>query len=148
MIIESIKINSMDMERLYFNPGCAMIVQKQDSCSFRQKPQVHTAVRSLLKKMNIKVTEAKYHGTASICCGDNFYPALPVKRVNELQKNRASQMPCEDVAVYCASCIKSMYIGGKKPHHMVDLVLGETTEPNISQTDSWHEQLSAYIEAH
>lgn len=119
-----------------------------DSCSFRKKPQVHRAVRSLLKKMNMEVIESEYHGTNSICCGDNFYPVLPVRRVNELQKKRASQMPCADVAVYCASCIKSMYIGGKKPHHMVDLVLGETTEENTCQTDIWHEQIEAYIKAH
>lgn len=230
MLLESISLDEIDMEQLYFNPGCAMVVQKpdfeekiltllrlyyptvkqhsicchhdpqlpegatiinncagcdrrfrslykgirtislweildvipnlplpdyhgmeisvHDSCSFRQKPQVHTAVRSLLAKMNCKVIEAKCHGTASICCGDNFYPKLPIEKVNELQKKRASQMPCEDVAVYCASCIKSMYIGGKKPHHMVDLLLEETTEPNEIRTDLWHKQVQAYIDAH
>jgi Fe-S oxidoreductase len=45
----------------------------QDACPVREKPQVHQAVRNLLKKMNIVVEETKYHGTHSICCGDDFY---------------------------------------------------------------------------
>lgn len=123
-------------------------ISVHDSCSYRPKPQVHAAVRDILKRMNFKIIEAEYHGTRSICCGDNFYPALSVERVNELQKKRADQMPCDEVAVYCVSCIKSMHIGGKKARHMVDLVLGEATEPQVYQTDLWHQQVNDYIEAH
>jgi hypothetical protein len=119
-----------------------------DSCSFRKKPQVHAAVRSLLDKMNIEVVESEFSGTKSICCGDNFYPRLSVEEVNAFQKKRASQMPCQDVAVYCVSCIKSMQIGGKTPHHMMDLVLGLPTEPGETRLDVYHKELDDYIEEH
>ena len=231
MILESIDVNSIDKDKLYFNPGCALSVYKpesehkilkllnehydakvkmhnicchhnpnlpegstiinncagcdrrfrnlyegiatislweilssikdlplpnyngmeisvHDSCSYRPKPQVHVAVRDLLTKMNFKIVEAEYHGTNSICCGDNFYPRISVEKVTEFQKNRAAQMPCENVAVYCVSCVKSMHIGGKKPRHMVDLILGEATEPQIYELEPWHDQVSAYIETH
>lgn len=191
MMLESIKISTMDRDKVYFNPGCAMVVQKQDSgekilallntyfspvklhdicCHHDPKLPSGSIIinncagcdrrfRSLYPGIStISLWEIldsidalplpDYHGTNSICCGDNFYPALPIERVNELQKKRASQMPCADVAVYCASCIKSMYIGGKRPHHMVDLVLGESTEKNTCQTDIWHEQIDSYIMIH
>ena len=32
-----------------------LTVSVHDSCSYRQKPQVHAAVRSLLRKMNIQI---------------------------------------------------------------------------------------------
>ncbi len=57
-------------------------------------------------------------------------------------------MPCDDVCVYCVSCIKSMHIGGKNPRHLIDLLMGESTEPQISDTIKWHEQLQDYIEEH
>ncbi len=119
-----------------------------DSCSFRRKPQVHAAVRSLLDKMHIEVIESPLAGAKSVCCGDNLYPHVSLTEVTAFQKKRAAQMPCQDVAVYCVSCVKSMFIGGKTPHHMVDLVLGEPTDPQETRIDVYHEALERYIEEH
>ena len=119
-----------------------------DACPVREKPQVHKAVRSLLSKMNIEVVETEFNGTRSICCGDDFYPRLPVEKVHEQMKKRADSMPCEEICVYCVSCVKSMYIGGKTPRHLLDLLMGETTEPQIYDTVLWHEQLQKYIDEH
>ena len=98
--------------------------------------------------MEIVIIDSPYSGTNSICCGDNYYPQLPIEKVTELQKERAAQMPCQDVVVYCVSCIKSMAIGGKTPHHMVDLVLNEITEPQETRIDLYHEAINQYIEKH
>ena len=98
--------------------------------------------------MHIEVVESPFSGTKSVCCGDNFYGHIPVEEVNAFQKKRASQMPCDDVAVYCVSCIKSMAIGGKTPHHMLDLVLGEPTDPQETRLDVYHDELDRYIEEH
>ena len=125
-----------------------MKMSVHDACPVREKPQVHKAVRNLLKKMNIEVVETKFYGTNSICCGDDLYPKLPVEIVKQKMKERADSMPCNEVCVYCVSCIKSMYIGGKTPRHLMDLLLGETTEPQIYDTVQWHEQLQEYIDKH
>jgi hypothetical protein len=119
-----------------------------DACPVRQRPQVHQAVRSLLKKMRIDVVETEFRGAHSICCGDDFYPNLPVEMVHQRMKERADSMPCQEVCVYCVSCIKSMYIGGKTPRHLMDLLMGESTEPQIYDTAKWHEQLQGYRDAH
>lgn len=123
-------------------------VSVHDACPVREKPQVHQAVRNLLKKMNIEIVETEFSGTRSTCCGDDFFPALPVEKVHEMMKKRADSMPCKDVCVYCVSCVKSMHIGGKNPRHLVDLLTGETTEPQTHDTVRWHEQLQGYIDEH
>ena len=63
-------------------------------------------------------------------------------------KKRAEEMPCDDVAVYCISCIKSMHIGGKRPRYIVDLLFGEDTEAGIYHPDKWHSMLQEFIDAH
>lgn len=125
-----------------------LTVSVHDSCSFRQKPQVHTAVRSILRKMNIKIVESEYSGMKSICCGDNFYSHIANERVAELQKRRADQMPCVHVAVYCIGCVHSMTAGGKLPLYLPDLIFGYETEPMTNTLDEYHKDLSQYIAAH
>ncbi len=119
-----------------------------DACPVREKPQVHQAVRSLLSKMNIEIVETQYSGTHSICCGDDFYQKLALEQVHKKMKERADSMPCDDVCVYCVSCVKSIHIGGKKPRHLMDLLMGETTEPKVYDTVLWHQQLEEYIDRH
>lgn len=136
------------IEELPLPDHMGLTVSVQDSCSYRPKPQVHESVRNILRKMNIEIIESKYSGTKSICCGDDYYPKLPIEKVTELQKKRALQMPCKDVAVYCVSCIKSMTIGEKTAHYMVDLVLDEETEPQETRIDVYHDALNQYIAEH
>ncbi len=136
------------IENLPLPKYSGLTLSVHDSCSYRPKPQVHAAVRSLLRKMDIEIIESEYSGTKSICCGDNFYPQLPVEKVIAFQKKRAAQMPCQDVAVYCVSCIKSMTIGGKTAHHMVDLLLNELTEPQETNIVEYHSEVQNYIDNH
>ncbi|SHI61610.1 (Fe-S)-binding protein [Lutispora thermophila] len=112
-----------------------------DACPTRTETRVHSAIRALLEKMNIKVVEPKNSGTKATCCGDSFYGALPVEQVKDQMKKRANEMPCENVVVYCVSCIKSMHIGGKRPRYIVDLLFGEETEIGTYEPDEWHDEL-------
>ena len=41
-----------------------------------------------------------------------------------------------------------MHIGGKTPHHMLDLVLGEVTEVQETRLDVYHDAIDRYIEEH
>ncbi|MDD2772865.1 MAG: hypothetical protein PHP45_04125 [Elusimicrobiales bacterium] len=119
-----------------------------DACPTRDQSRIHDAVRSLLSKMNIRVVESAKTKADGVCCGDSFYGTLPVAKVKELMKKRADEMPAEDVAVYGVSCIKSMHIGGKKPRHMADLLLGNDTAAGVFEPDEWHTQLDKFINAH
>jgi hypothetical protein len=119
-----------------------------DACPTREKEQVHNAIRTILGKMNIKLVEPEKTRTKSMCCGDGFYGQLPTEDVKRLMVKRTSEMPKEDVVVYCVSCVKSVFIGGKKPRYLVDLLLADETIPKTFEPDAWHLELKTYIEAH
>lgn len=105
-----------------------LTVSIHDSCSFRQKPQVHSAVRSILRKMNIKIIKSEYSRAKPICCGDNLYSKIQNEKVIELQEKRTAQMPCNHVAAYCIGCVHSMTTGGKQPLHLPNFVFGHETK--------------------
>jgi Fe-S oxidoreductase len=119
-----------------------------DACPTRDQPRVHEAVRDLLRKMNIGLREPKHTRTHGICCGDSAFGEVPTERVKKMMRKRASQMPVEEVVVYCVSCAKSMFIGGRRPRYLVDLLFGEETLRGTVEPDDWHAQLDAFIAAH
>lgn len=119
-----------------------------DACPTREKEGVHRAIRKILGKMNIELIEPQNTGTRSTCCGDSFYGIIPVEKEKEQMTKRAAEMPAEEVVVYCVSCIKSMYIGGKKPRYLIDLLFAEDTFPQTFEPDAWHKELNSYIEIH
>ena len=119
-------------------------ISVQDACPTRSQPRVHEAIRTLLKKMNVEVVEPERTKTSTICCGDALFPARPLADVHAMMRSRAASMPEEDVAVYCISCIKSMAIGGRKPRYLVDLLFGEETEPQVTDTVEWHRQIDCF----
>lgn len=119
-----------------------------DACPVREKGKVHEAVRVLLKKMNIELIEPERTRSKSICCGDSFYGLIPMEEVVDKMKQRASEMPSEDVVVYCISCIKSMFTGRKHPRYLIDLLFNEETLPYTLDPDKWHSELDEYINSH
>ena len=119
-----------------------------DACPTRDQERVHNAVRTLLSKMNIKLVEPENTRTNSTCCGDGSYGEIPTNQVKELMIKRASEMPLDDVVVYCISCIKSVFNGGKKPQYLMDLLFEEETVPKTYDPDEWHKELTDYINKH
>lgn len=120
----------------------------QDPCPVRTEARVHDAVRSLLKKMNIRVAEAEKNQGKSVCCGDSGWGRVPVGKVKSAMRKRAGQMPEDEVVVTCVSCIKSMHIGGKTPRHLVDLLIGAPTRIGRFEPDEWHQALESHIRCH
>jgi hypothetical protein len=106
-----------------------------DACPTRNQDRIHDAVRALAGKMNISVVEPAKTRQQSTCCGDIFFGQLPTEHVIDLMKAKALEMPMEDVLVYCVSCSKSMFIGGKRPRYLVDLLFAEETIPKTYDPD-------------
>ena len=119
-----------------------------DACPTRDQPRVHRAVRKLAEMMNIKVIEPEWTRERSTCCGDVFYGQLPTAEVLDRMRAKAATMPVDDVIVYCVSCSKSMFNGGKSPRYLVDLLFHEETAPQTCDPDAWHGQLDDYIASH
>jgi Fe-S oxidoreductase len=137
-----------DSEAFPFPDYGGQLMSIHDACPTRTEERVHQAVRTLLSRMNIQVMEPRNTRAQSTCCGDSFYGTLPVEGVKEQMRKRALEMPCEDVVVYCVSCVKAMHIGGKRPRYLVDLLFGEGTPVGAFEPDAWHDQLQAFIDTH
>ncbi len=119
-----------------------------DACPTRDQTGVLNAVRTVISKMNIRLVEPKDTKTKSTCCGDSYYGIIPVENVKELMIQRTSEMPVDEVVVYCVSCIKAVFNGGKKPRYLIDLVFEEDTLPKTVDPDAWHQELREYIDKH
>ena len=120
----------------------------QDTCSARAYPEFLATVRRLLQRMNIRLVEPAKTGRRAKCCGQVFYGKLETPKVEALMKVRANEMPCHDVVVYCASCIMSMTVGGKRPRYLLDLLFGEPTEMLHAGADRWNQTLAEFRRTH
>jgi Fe-S oxidoreductase len=119
-----------------------------DACPTRDQDRIHNAVRALAERMNISLVEPTLTKRKSTCCGDTFYGQLPIERVKQLMKKKADTMPLDNILVYCVSCSKSMFIGGRRPRYLIDLLFSEDTLPEIFEPDEWHKELNEFIESH
>ena len=119
-----------------------------DACPTRDQDRIHNAVRDLAEKMKITIIEPASTKRKSTCCGDTFYGNLPRDQVINKMKEKAAEMPEKDILVYCVSCCKSMFIGGKRPRYIIDLLFEEETIPKTYDPDQWHAELDEFIESH
>jgi hypothetical protein len=119
-----------------------------DACPTRDQDRIHRSVRVLAERMNISIIEPEKTKRNSTCCGDTFFGKMPTEQVIDLMKAKADEMPVDDVLVYCVSCSKSMFVGGKRPRYLVDLLFTEDTVPKTYDPDQWHKELDAFIENH
>ena len=119
-----------------------------DACPTRDQARVHDAVRALARRMNIALVEPAQTRERGTCCGDSFYGALPTDEVIGQMQAKGEDMPTGDILVYCVSCSKSMFVAGRRPRYLVDLLFAEKTLPGTIHPDEWHGELDAFIECH
>jgi hypothetical protein len=119
-----------------------------DACPTRDEDRIHNSIRDLLLKMNIRLVEPKNTRKESTCCGDVYYGSMPTVKVKELMKEKALEMPENDIVVHCVSCIMAVKNGGKNPLYIADLIFNEESHPNSIDLDKWHKELKEFIEAH
>lgn len=116
----------------------------QDCWRDRDHPEVHQAVRNILKKMNIHVVEIENNKEKSTFCGTlhfeshdeknkqllSSYPdtkisQLPEEVQKELMKEQVDQFDCEWIICDCNRCLKGITLGGGKGVHLLDLIMGD-----------------------
>jgi hypothetical protein len=119
-----------------------------DACPTRDQKRIHDAVRALAARMNISIDEPAQTRERGTCCGDTFYGSLPSERVIEQMKAKGREMPAGDILVYCVSCSKSMFVAGRRPRYLVDLLFKEETVPGTIHPDQWHAELDAFMASH
>ena len=119
-----------------------------DACPTRDQVEILNAIRTVISKMNIMLIEPKNTKAKGTCCGDSYHGIISTEEVVDLMKQRTAEMPVDEVVVYCISCVKAVFNGGKKPRYLIDLVFEEETIPKTIYPDDWHNELRDYINLH
>ena len=119
-----------------------------DACPTRDQERILRAVRALAERMNIVLVEPERTREKGTCCGDTYFDKLPTERVIKQMRAKGKEMPAGDILVYCVSCSKSMFVAGRRPRYLVDLLFGEETVPGIFHPDPWHRELDAFMASH
>ena len=109
------------------------------------RDNVHRAIRSLLKKMNIEVVELPQNRNDTTYCGmkltspcmesdaklapkryveqgaEMFHP-IPKEEKPAYFQEYCAQIPTEKVVCYCKSCRGGLLMGGKQAFHILELL--------------------------
>lgn len=117
-----------------------------DSCSVRDKTDLHDGIRWILKELGYNTVEPAQTRENTRCCGFGGMvgPANPdvVRRVME---RRVKDFPTNQIVTYCAACRQSMTLGGGEAWHILDLVFGDVvTSSSTIPKDTLSNPLNAW----
>jgi NADPH-dependent glutamate synthase beta subunit-like oxidoreductase/Fe-S oxidoreductase len=94
----------------------------QDACGARQAPQIHAAVRQLVRDLGHAIEEMPHNRERSICCGSGgMVPAVAPELAKQMTAFRLSEAN-RDLVTYCASCRARLAKAGHPTLHVLDLL--------------------------
>lgn len=115
----------------------------QDCWRDRGKPEIHQAVRSVLRKMNIRIIELEENQDKSVFCGNlHFEPGkedslrlmgrykdkpiyeMPQEVQAALMREQAEKFAGSQVVCYCNRCVRGIRDGGGRAVHLLELAMG------------------------
>ena len=107
----------------------------QDCFRDRNHPEVHQAVRSLLKKMNIEVIEMKNNKDNSIFCGTLHYETKDLDDIHlshypkdvqeKYMQEYVQQFDNKKIICVCNRCLKGILLGKGKGVHLLELLFNK-----------------------
>lgn len=120
-----------------------LTVTVQDCWRDREHPEIFTAVRTALEKMQVSVVEMEENRENSVYCGTlHFEPRLPENMMllaaedshaishlpeeiqAKLMKEQVEKFPCELAVTYCNRCTAGIHMTGGKGVHLMELATG------------------------
>ncbi len=115
-----------------------------DSCSTRDRNDIHEGIRWIIDQLGYDLEEPPHSKGDTRCCGFGgmVVPANP-DLAQEIMDRRTAEFETDYLVTYCAACRASMYKGGKKAVHILDLIFGDvwTSESDFPDLegafDSW-----------
>ena len=97
-----------------------------DPCPVRQDRAQQDAVRALLEKANVAVTEFPRNRENTQCCGNiAMLRATDPAKSAAMRAGRLAELPPElRVTSYCAGCVDAFQSEGRETAHLVELLFG------------------------
>lgn len=126
----------------FFNQNGAAFAL-HDPCPVRQDLAQQDAVRALLKKANVAVTEFPRNRGETVCCGNiAMLRATDPAKSAAMRTGRLHELPPElRVTSYCAGCVDAFQSEGRDSSHLVELLFG------ASRARSWGNRIRNTIQS-
>lgn len=126
------------LQPLAFHPSDKIAIH--DPCTTRHEPKIHSAVRTLLKRLDIDFEELELSLEKTECCGfgglmQNANPELAEK----ILKRRATENH-RDYLTYCAMCRDQLSRVEKRAFYLLDLFYPQSKEPALRKHPGWSER--------
>ncbi len=137
----------LDRDKEYVWPDYSGLrVNVQDCWRDRNHPEIFDAVRRVLVKMKIEVTELSENRERSVFCGNlhfepsnlenirlmDNYPATPIYKMppeveKALMREQVEKYTEALTVAYCNRCLKGIRTGGGNGVHLLELAVGTYT---------------------
>lgn len=124
-----------------------------DSCSTRDRKDLHDGIRWIVNELGYKVEELENSREKTRCCGFGgmVVPANP-DVADRVMKRRANETTTGHMISYCAACRQSMESGGADSLHVLDLAFGDTyrgkdqIDRNMGAAKQWINRYKSKVE--
>ena len=98
------------------------VVAVHDACSTRYENDIQDAVRNLLGKLGVQISELENNRSLTTCCGYGGHMAFANPEVARKVVNRRIHDSEADYVTYCAMCRDNFAARGKRTLHLLDLI--------------------------
>jgi len=103
-------------------PASSAAVAIHDPCTTRYEHDLQDAVRRLLDKLGVPVSELHNHRSLTTCCGYGGHMAFANPEVADKVVHRRIHDSEADYVTYCAMCRDNFAARGKRTFHLLDLI--------------------------
>jgi len=113
--------------------GSNVVFSVQDSCSVRDKTEIHNGIRWILTELGYTYQEADRTRENTRCCGfGGMVGGANPDVAFRVMKRRVEDFKTPYIVTYCAACRQSMLNAGGKAWHILDLVFGDVIHENTA----------------
>ncbi|WP_159722561.1 (Fe-S)-binding protein [Enterococcus sp. CSURQ0835] len=126
-----VKLAEMGLPKEFVGKAQAsdVIFSIQDSCPTKDMPEIHEAVRYLLKELGYEVKKSRLTGKNTMCCGmGGMCGVSNPPLAKEIAQKRVHDFKTDHIVTYCASCTSAMQLGGGQAWHLLDLIYGPVVD--------------------
>ncbi len=111
-------------------PASPALVAIHDPCATRYENDIQDAVRHLLGKLGVQVSELKDNRRLTTCCGYGGHMAFANPEVADKVVHRRIHDSEADYLAYCAMCRDNFAARGKRTLHLLDLICTSGGDPS------------------
>lgn len=117
------------------SPGGSFVLH--DPCPMRREAEEQEAVRTLLSRAGVEVTEPAHTQAGTICCGNyHMMRTTDPEKSAAVRRRRLEEFPDRlPVTSYCQGCLDAFQSEGRSTAHILELLFG------VSRSRGWKNRL-------